>query len=108
MTPEEVKLLVERLKDECFCGLCPTCEAAAALTLLAQEREELRTALRDVLTYAQAGQPPIRLGEMTVTEKASRLLGGKCVDCGGLPDDHQANYYCAEFRAVARSALKDT
>ncbi len=46
MTPEEVKLLVERLKDECFCGLCPTCEAASALTLLAQEREELREALK--------------------------------------------------------------
>lgn len=79
------------------------CEAHSLLIALDAERGRLREALRDVLPYARAGKPPVRVGEMTVTEKASRLLGGQCADCGGLADEHIANYYCAEFRA--RSAL---
>lgn len=64
-----------------------------------EQIEQLKEALRDLLPWARAGRPPVRVGEMTVTEKASRLLGGSCADCGGLADEHVANYYCPEFRA---------
>lgn len=50
-----------------------------------QEVERLREALRDLLPYAVPN--PIDEGGMTIREKAARLLGGKCVNCGGLPDD---------------------
>lgn len=42
---------------------------------------------------------PIDKSGITIRERAARLLGGQCAACGGVPDDHIANYYCPEFRA---------
>lgn len=34
--------------------------------------------------------------------QARRHLGAPCAECGGPESDHQANYYCPEYRAPNR------
>jgi hypothetical protein len=79
-------------------------EIAAASAPAPDEARALREALRDLLPYARTCVPhPINVGEINVIEKAERLLGGRCADCGGFTDEHVSNYYCPAFRAALSS-----
>lgn len=63
------------------------------------EVDEWREIVRELLPYAIAN--PTNEGGITIRERAARMLGGQCSKCGGVPDDHIANYYCPEFVAEA-------
>lgn len=65
----------------------------------------VRASDRDIETILSEGGRHLRHANEAIYKLSAAIwsaLGAPCAECGGPESDHEANYYCPEYRAPKR------